>query len=82
MNQRLPRKTHSTILAEIRPVKYTWVKTGHPSGHQWAEVTEDDEIAEEVQMIKNVTPAEFLLMDSTTSMHFESEPIVNYTAKL
>ena len=84
LNQRLPRKADSTILAETRPVKCTWAMTGHPSGHQWSEVTEDDEIAEEAQMVKNATP-EFLLMDSSTRMHSDSEPImsqVNYTAQL
>ena len=88
MNQHLPRKANSTILAETRPVKYTWVKTGHPASgvHQWAEVTEGDEIAEEVQMVKNVfISPEFLLMDSTTMIHSASELIVsqaNYTALL
>ena len=85
MNKRLPRKANSTILAKTRPVKYAWAMTGNPANHQWAKVTEDDEIAEEVQMVKNVTPAEFLLMESTTRMHSGSEPImsqVNYTAKL
>ena len=82
MNQHLPRKANSTILAETRPVKYTWVMTGNPSDHQWAEVTEDDEVAEEVQVVMNVTPVEFLLTDSTIS---GSEPIVsqaNSTAQL
>ena len=51
MNKRLPRKADSTILAETRPVKYSWAKTGNSSHHQWAAVTEEDEIAEEVQLI-------------------------------
>ena len=82
MNQHLPRKANSTILAETRPVKYTLGMTGNPSDHQWAEVTEDDEVAEEVQVVMNVTPVEFLLTDSTIS---GSEPIVsqaNSTAQL
>ena len=40
-------------------------------------MTEDDEITEEVQIVKNITAPEFLLMDSTTMMHFGSEPIVS-----
>ena len=45
MNQPLPDKANSTILAETRPVKYTWAKTGSHD-HQWAEVSEDDEDSE------------------------------------
>ena len=51
MNQCLPRKADSTILAQTHPVKYSWAKTGNSSHHQWAEVTEEDEIAEEVRLI-------------------------------
>ena len=52
MNQHLPRKADSTILAQTRPVKYSWAKTGNSSSHhRWAAVTEEDEIAEEVQLI-------------------------------
>ena len=52
MNQRLPHKADSTILAQTRPVKYSWAKTGNSSSHhQWVAVTEEDEIAEEVQLI-------------------------------
>ena len=56
MNKHLPRKADSTILAETRPVKYTWAMTGNPADHQWTEVTEDHEIAEMVQMVNNLTP--------------------------
>ena len=51
MNQPLPDKADSTILAETRPVMYSWAKTGSSSHHQWAAVTEEDEIAEEAQLI-------------------------------
>ena len=55
MNKRLPRKAKSTILAETRPVRYSWANAGNLSDHQWVEMTEDDEIAEEVRMIENVS---------------------------
>ena len=51
MNQPLPDKADSTILAQTRPVKYSWAKTGSLSYHQWAAVSEEDEITEEVQLI-------------------------------
>ena len=54
MNERLPRKAESTILAETHQVKYSWAMTGNPIDHNWAEMTEDDEIAEEVRLINNV----------------------------
>ena len=53
MNERLPRKAESTILAETHYVKYSWAMTGKPIDHNWAQMTEDDEIAEEVRMIEN-----------------------------
>ena len=53
MNERLPRKAESTILAETHCVKYSWAMTGNPIDHNWAEMTEDDEVAEEVRMIEN-----------------------------
>ena len=53
MNQPLPDKPDSTILAQTRPVKYSWVKiAGNDSDHQFmAEVTEEDELDEEAQII-------------------------------
>ena len=51
MNQRLPDEADSTILAQTRPVMYSWAKTGSSSHHQWAAVTEEDEIVEEVRLI-------------------------------
>ena len=77
MNKHLPRKADSTILAETRPVKYTWAMTGNPADHQWTEVTEDHEIAEMVQMVNNLTPNR----DSTTMIHSGSEPIMSSQAK-
>ena len=53
MNERLPRKAESTILAETHQVKYSWAMTGNPIDHNWAEMNEDDEVAEEVRMIEN-----------------------------
>ena len=55
MNQPLPDKANSTILAETRPVKYEWAMTGGLSGKQWAEVSEEDEIAEEIRIVRNLT---------------------------
>ena len=51
MNQPLPEKADSTILAQTHPVKYSWAKTDNSSNYQWTTVTEEDEIAEEVQII-------------------------------
>ena len=55
MNQPLPDKANSTILADTRPVKYNWAMTGNLSGKQWVEVTEEDELAEEVRIVMNFT---------------------------
>ena len=56
MNQPLlPEKFNPTI---PRPVKYNWVKA---AGQQWTEVSEDNEISEEVQIV-------------TTWMQSNSEP--------
>ena len=55
MNLPLPDKANSTILAETRPVKYEWAMTGGLSGRQWAEVSEEDEIAEEIRIVSNLT---------------------------
>ena len=53
MNQPLPDKANSTILAETRPVKYNWAMTGNVSGKQWVEISEEDELAEEVRIVMN-----------------------------
>ena len=45
MNQPLPEKADSTILAQTHPVKYSWAKTDNSSNYQWTTVTEEDEIA-------------------------------------
>ena len=55
MNERLPRKAESTILAETHRVKYLWAMTGNPIDHNWLKMTEDDEVAEEVRMIENAS---------------------------
>ena len=49
MNEPLPDKANSTVLAHTRPVKYSWVKSG---GHTcyMAEVSEEDEISENLQL--------------------------------
>ena len=61
MNKRLPRKAESTILAETHCVKYSWAMTGNPIDHNWAEMTEDDEVAEEVRMIENARTSTVML---------------------
>ena len=53
MNKSLPCKSESTILAETHRVKYSWAMTGNPIDHNWAEMTEGDELAEEVRMLEN-----------------------------
>ena len=55
MNQPLPDKANSTILADTRPVKYNWAMTGNLPGKQWVEVSEEDELAEEVRIVMNFT---------------------------
>ena len=51
MNQALPDKPNSTILADTRPVKYHWARAGIGPVNHWANVSEEDEIAEEVWVI-------------------------------
>ena len=64
MNERLPRKAESTILAETHRVKYSWAKIGNHIDHNWAEMTEDHEVAEEVRMIEYASiSTEMLLTD-------------------
>ena len=50
MNEPLPDKANSTVLAHTRPVKYYWVKSGGHSVCYWAEVSEEDEISENLQL--------------------------------
>ena len=51
MNEPLPDKANSTVLAHTRPVRYSWAKTGGSSSvHHWTEVSEEDEISEEVHL--------------------------------
>ena len=50
MNEPLPNKANSTVLAHTRSVKYYWVKIGRHSVCYWAEVSEEDEISENLQL--------------------------------
>ena len=49
MNEPLPDKANSTVLAHTRPVKYSWVKSGGHSCYM-TEVSEDDELSEFSQL--------------------------------
>ena len=68
MNKRLPRKAESTILAETHRVKCSWAMTGNPIDHNWAEMTENDEVAEEVRMIENMRISTVMLLTDYTCM--------------
>ena len=52
MNEPLPDKANSTVLAYTRPVKHYWVKTkiGRHSVCNWAEMSKEDEISENLQL--------------------------------
>ena len=50
MNEPLPDKANSTVLAHTRPVKYYWVKSGKHSVCYWAEMSKEDEISENLQL--------------------------------
>ena len=50
MNEPLPDKANSTVLAHTRPVKHYWVKSGRHSICYWAEMSEEDEISENLQL--------------------------------
>ena len=50
MNERLPDKANSTVLAHTRPVKHYWVKSGRHSVCYWAGMSEEDEILENLQL--------------------------------
>ena len=50
MNEPLPDKANSTVLAHTRPVKHYWVKSGRHSVCYWAEMSEEDEISENLQL--------------------------------
>ena len=49
MNEPLPDKANSTVLAHTRPVKHYWVKSGRHLC-SWAEMSEEDEISENLQL--------------------------------
>ena len=50
MNERLPDKANSTVLAHTRPVKYCWVRSGRHSVCYWSEMSEEDEISENLRL--------------------------------
>ena len=50
MNEPLPDKANSTVLAHTRPVKYYWVKSSEHSVCYWAEMSKEDEISENLQL--------------------------------
>ena len=58
MNQHLPDKVNPTMLAETYSIKCI----GAAGGHHWAAVTEDDEIAEEVQAVVNSTTTDSFVL--------------------
>ena len=64
MNQRLPDKIESTMLAKITSVKCS------STDFQWTEVTEDDQITEEVQAVMNST-----MMDSLPKPHLKESSL-------
>ena len=53
MNQQLPDKANSTILASTRSVKYYWVKTEQGHHSHWAELSVKDKIQELAQAAKS-----------------------------
>ena len=72
MNQPLPDKPDSTILAQTRPVKYSWAKIANNNSDYlcMAEVTEEDELDEEAQLVHVVYAEEHSDMSSIVSRHF------------
>ena len=51
MNQLLPDKAESTILASTRSIRNYWVKTEQYRESHWAQVTFEDEIREEGHVV-------------------------------
>ena len=52
MNEPLPDKAESTILASTRSIKNYWVKTEQYHKSYWAQVTIEDEIMEESLVVQ------------------------------
>ena len=78
MNEPLPDKANSTVLAHTRPVKYLWVKSGGHSCYM-AEVSKYDELSEFSQLIhkyrasNSITDAErHTVSDESDSVSDES----------
>ena len=53
MNESLPDKAESTVLASTRSIRYYWVKTEQSHASCWAQVTIEDEIREEGFAVQN-----------------------------
>ena len=53
MNEPLPDKAESTILASTQSIRNYWVKTERSHESCWAQVTVEDEIREEGFAVKN-----------------------------
>ena len=85
MNEPLPDKANSTILAHTRPVKYYWVKSGERSVCYWAEMSKDDEISENLQLFHqcrtNLTDVEKYSNDSVIDESRHSE-VTAYEAEI
>ena len=53
MNQQLPDRANSTILASTRSVKYFWIKTGEGRYSHWTELSIEDKMQEVAQAAKS-----------------------------
>ena len=53
MNQQLPDKANSTILASTRSVKYYWIKTEEGRYSHWTELSNEDKMQEVAQAAKS-----------------------------
>ena len=53
MNQQLPDRANSTILANTRSVKYYWIKTEKGRYSQWTELSTEDKTQEVAQAAKS-----------------------------
>ena len=52
MNELLPDKADSTVLASTRSIRNYWVKTEQSHESYWAQVTTEDEIREEILVVQ------------------------------
>ena len=53
MNQQLPDRANSTILASTRSVKYYWIKAEAGRCSHWTELSNDDKTQEVAQAAKS-----------------------------